>query len=236
MGMSIQSALRIDFKITICNIGVLWILPRILGGSMTKFAKLFALSICLLILSAYSFSYGPGNTFFFGLTAYVPSESQIKTGYGSGLGTTVMLTENVVFSLEFKYGRFSVDAEEGKFLAGNLTLTPIVGNFQYFFNPNSNFSPYVFGGACFVIASFSADARETEEEAIITRQSPRNGIGFQGGLGATYNFSQQLGIYVEGYYLYRKAVVETTLLSGDTSQFDTNLSHVGVVVGIKYYY
>jgi opacity protein-like surface antigen len=203
---------------------------------MNKFARLFTISVCLLILSAYSFSYGPGNTFFFGLTSYVPSESQIKTGYGSGLGTTVMLTENFVFSLEFKYGRFSVDPEEEKFLAGNLTLTPIVGNFQYFFNPNVNFSPYVFGGVCFVIASFNADARQTEEEAIVTRQSPRNGLGFQGGIGATYNFSQQLAIYFEGYYLYRKTVAETTFLSGATGQFDTNLSHVGVVVGIKYYY
>jgi opacity protein-like surface antigen len=203
---------------------------------MNKFARLVTISVCLLILSAYSFSYGPGNTFFFGLTAYIPSESQIKTGYGSGLGTTLMLTENVVFSLEFKYGRFSVDPEEGKFLAGDLTLTPIVGNFQYYFNPNSNFSPYVFGGACFMFVSFNADTRETGAEALITRQSPRNGIGFQGGLGATYNFSQQLAVYFEGYYMHRKAVVETTLLSGAIAQFDTNLSHMGVVVGIKYYY
>lgn len=203
---------------------------------MNKFARLFTISACLLILSAYGFSYGPGNTFFFGLTTYIPSESQIKTGYGSGLGTTVMITENVVFSLEFKYGRFSVDPEEGKFLAGNLTLTPIIGNFQYYFNPNANFSPYVFGGACFVIASFNANARETGQEAIITKQSPRNGLGFQGGFGATYNFSQQLAIYFEGYYLYRKTVVETTFLSGASGQFDTNLSHAGVLVGIKYYY
>ncbi|MGB6340041.1 MAG: OmpW family outer membrane protein [Candidatus Aminicenantaceae bacterium] len=203
---------------------------------MNKCGKFFTLSVCLLILSAYGFSYGPGNTFFFGLTAYIPSENQIKTGYGSGLGTTFMLTQNVVFSLEFKYGRFSVDPEEGKFLAGNLTLTPIVANFQYFFNPNSNFSPYVFGGACFVFASFKTSARETEEDAIITRQSPKDGLGFQGGLGATYNVTEQLAIYFEGYYLYRKTVVETSFLTGATGQFDTNLSHLGVVVGLKYYY
>jgi opacity protein-like surface antigen len=234
--MSIKSPIRIDFNSAMCNSGISEISSRTRGGSMNKFCKLITLSVCLLILSAYGFSYGPGNTFFFGLTAYIPSESQIKTGYGSGLGTTIMLTENVVFSLEFKYGRFSVDQEEGKLLAGNLTLTPIVANFQYFFNPNSNFSPYVFGGASFVIASFNASARETGEDAIITKQSPRNGLGFQGGVGATYNFSQQLAIYFEGYYLYRKTVVETTFLTAATSQFDTNLSHLGVVVGLKYYY
>jgi opacity protein-like surface antigen len=203
---------------------------------MNKFTKLCTISVCLLILSAYSFSYGPGNTFFFGLSAYIPSESQIKTGYGSGLGTAIMLNQNVVFSLEFKYGRFSVDAEEGKFLAGDLTLTPIVGNVQYYFNPNANFSPYVFGGVCFMFASFNAEARETVEEALVTKQSPRNGIGLQGGFGASYNFSQQLAIYFEGYYMYRKTVVETTFLSGATGQFDTDLSHVGVVVGLRYYY
>jgi len=203
---------------------------------MNKCAKFFTLSVCLLILSAHGFSYGPGNTFFFGMAASIPSENQIKTGYGSSLGTTIMLTQNTVFSLEFKYGRFSIDPEDGKFLAGNLTLTPIVANFQYYFNPNSNFSPYVFGGACYVIASFNASAQETEGETIITRQSPRNGLGFQGGLGATYNVTEQLAIYFEGYYLYRKTGVETTFLTDDPGQFDTNLSHVGVVVGIKYYY
>lgn len=203
---------------------------------MNKLAKLFTISVCLLILSAYSFAYGPGNTFFFGPTAYFPSEGQIKTGYGSGLGTTLMLTQNVVFSLEFKYGRFSVDAEEGKLLDGDLTLTPILANFQYYFNPNANFSPYVFGGASFVFASFNAKARETAGEALITRQSPRNGLGFQGGLGASYNFSEQLAIYFEGYYLYRKTVVEVTLLTGATSQFDSNLSHLGATIGIRYYY
>lgn len=203
---------------------------------MNKFAKLFTICTCLLILSSYGFSYGPGNTFFFGLTAYIPSESQVKTGYGSGLGTTLMLNRNVVFSIEFKYGRFSVDPEEGKFLGGNLTLTPIVANVQYYFNPNTNFSPYVFGGASFVFASFSANTRETTEEALITRQNPKDGFGFQGGLGASYNFSEQLAIYFEGYYLYRKTVVETTLLTGATSQFDTTLSNLGVIIGIRYYY
>ena len=203
---------------------------------MNRLAKLITISGCLLILSAYSFSYGPGNTFFFGPTLYVPSEGQIKTGYGSGLGTTLMLTQNVVFSIEFKYGRFSVDAEEGKFLAGDLTLTPIVANFQYYFNPNTNFSPYVFGGVSFVFASFNAKTREIPEEAIITRQEPRNGLGFQGGLGASYNFSEQLAIYFEGYYLYRNTVVEITLLTGATSQFDSNLRHLGATIGIRYYY
>ncbi len=203
---------------------------------MYRFARLLTICTCLIILSAYSFSYGPGNTFFIGLTSYIPSENQIKNGFGSGLGTTLMVTQNVVFSIEFKYGRFSVDPEAEKFLAGDLTLTPIVANVQYYFNPNANFSPYVFGGACFVFASFSAKTRETEEEALITRQNPKDGFGFQGGLGASYNFSEQLALYFEGYYLYRKTVVETTLLRGAMSQFDTNLSHIGVIVGIRYYY
>jgi opacity protein-like surface antigen len=203
---------------------------------MNKLSKFFLVSTCLLIFSANTFSYGPGNTFFFGPTAYIPSESQIKTGYGSGLGTTLMLNRNTVFSIEFKYGRFSVDAEEGKFLAGDLTLTPIVANVQYYFNAEANFSPYVFGGLSFVFTSFNAEARQTEEEAVITRQEPRNGLGFQAGLGASYNFSEQVAIYFEGYYQYRNTEVEVTLLSGATSQFDSNLSHLGLTIGIRYYY
>ncbi|MGD8537503.1 MAG: OmpW family outer membrane protein [Candidatus Aminicenantes bacterium] len=203
---------------------------------MNKLARLFTVSVCLLILPVHSYSSGPGNTFFFGPTIYIPSENAIKTSYGSGLGTTLMITPNVVFSIEFKYGRFSVDAEEGKFVDGDLTLTPIIANIQYYFNPNTRLSPYVFGGVSFVFASFKADVRQADEDALITRQEPKNGIGFQGGLGASYNFSEQLAVYFEGYYLYRNTVVETSLFSGVTSQFDSNLSQLGVTIGIRYYY
>ena len=91
------------------------------------------------------------------------------------------------------------------------------------------------------IAELEAELNELErriadEDALITRQEPRNGIGFQGGLGASYNFSEQLAVYFEGYYHYRNTVVETTLFSGATSQFDSNLSHLGVTIGIRYYY
>ena len=110
---------------------------------MDKFSKLLAITVCLFLLSSYGYSYGAGNTFIFNLAAYIPSESQIKTGYGSGLGTTIMLTENVVFSLEFKYGRFSVDEETDKFLTGDLTLTPFVANFQYYFNPDASSLPSI---------------------------------------------------------------------------------------------
>ncbi len=203
---------------------------------MNKAARFFTITACLLLISAYGFSYGAGNTFFFNAAGYFPTESQIKTGYGSGLGTTLMLTQNVVFSLEFKYARFSVDPEEGKFLAGNLTLTPIIANFQYYFNPNASFSPYVFGGVSFVFARFNAEARQIGEEALITKQDPKNGLGFQGGLGATFSVSERVAIFFEGYYLYRQAVVETSFLTGAQGQFDTNLSHLGVLVGLKYYY
>jgi opacity protein-like surface antigen len=203
---------------------------------MNKAAKFFTITTCLLLISAYGFSYGAGNTFFFNVAGYMPTEGQINSGYGSGLGTTLMLTQNVVFSLEFKYGRFGVDAEEGKFLAGNLTLTPIIANFQYYFNPNASFSPYVFGGISFIFASFSAETRETGGEALITKQEPKDGLGFQGGLGATFSVSERVAIFFEGYYSYRKAVVETSFLTGASGKFDTNLSHLGVLVGIKYYY
>jgi opacity protein-like surface antigen len=203
---------------------------------MNRFAKLFTIATCLILLSSYSFSYGASNTFIFNLAAYVPSESQINTGYGSGLGTTIMFTQNVVFSLEFKYGKFSVDEETDKFLTGDLTLTPIVANIQYYFNPDASLSPYIFGGASFVFASFKAAPRENVEETMITKQDPKNGLGFQGGLGVSFNVSERLAIYFEGYYLHRKTVVETSFFDSDPVEFDTNLSHLGVLVGIKYFY
>lgn len=209
---------------------------RATGGSVKKTAKIFTITTCFYLISMYGFSYATGNTFFFNLAGYSPSENQFKTGYGSGLGTTLMLTGNVVFSLEFKYGRFTVDPEEGKFLAGNLTLTPILVNVQYYFNPDAFFSPYVFGGISFVFTSFSAKTGEAEEEALITKQDPKDGIGFQGGIGAAFHVTERVAVFLEGYYFYRQTVVEATYLMGTSEPFDTDLSHASVCVGLKYYY
>lgn len=199
-----------------------------------KIARAGGLSFCLILISIPGFS--QRNSFFFNLDFYSPVEDNIKTGYGSGLGATFMLTRNVVFSLEFKYSRYSVDKVEGGFLNGTLNITPIHGSLQYYFMPDSTFSPYIFGGVGLVFGSFRPEERESVPEANITKQDVKDGLGFLGGLGGDIRATERLKVYLEGYYLYRKTEVETSFLTGGSETFKVNLSHVGILIGIKYYF
>ena len=114
---------------------------------MKNIARFGVLSLCLILISIPGFS--QRSSFFFNLDFYSPVEENINTGYGSGLGATFMLNKNIVFSLEFKYGRYSVDKVEDGFLNGSLTSTPILGSLQYYFMPDSSFSPYVTAASLF---------------------------------------------------------------------------------------
>jgi len=199
-----------------------------------KSARVGALILCLILVSIPGFS--QRSSFFFNLDFYSPVEANINTGYGSGLGATFMLTRNVVFSLEFKYGRYSVDKVEGGFLNGTLNMTPILGSLQYHFMPGASFSPYIFGGIGLVFSSFQPNERESGPEANITKQDVKDGLGFLGGLGGDIRVTERLKVYLEGYYLYRKTEVETSFLTGGSETFKANLSHLGILIGIKYYF
>jgi outer membrane protein W len=201
---------------------------------LKKIAQFGLLILCLLLASIPSYS--QRSSFFFNLDFFSPVENNINTGYGSGLGATFRVNRNVVFSLEFKYGRYSVEKVEGGFLKGSLTTTPILGSLQYHFMPDSAFSPYVFGGLGIAFSSFRPDERESIPEANITKQDVKDGIGFQGGLGANIRITERLRVYLEGYYLYRKTDVETSFLTGGSETFKVNLSHLGILIGLKYYF
>jgi len=188
--------------------------------------------LCLFFVSMPGFA--QRSSFFFNLDYYSPAGDNISTGYGTGLGATFMFNKNIDFSLEFKYGRYSVDKAEGGFLNGSLYITPIMGSLHYYFMPGASFSPYVFGGIGLIFSNFRADERESVGEVNITKQNVKDGLGFLGGLGADFRITERFKVYVEGYYLYRKTDVETSFLAGGTETFNINLSHAGASIGIKY--
>jgi outer membrane protein W len=199
-----------------------------------KIARFGVLCLCLILVSLPSYS--QRSNFFFNLDFFSPAENNINTGYGSGLGATFMVTRNIFFSLEFKYGQYSVDKVENGFLGGSLTVTPILGSLQYYFMPGASFSPYIFGGIGLVFSSFRPNERESAPEANITKQDVKDGLGFLGGLGGDIRILERLRVYLEGYYLYRKTDVETHFLTGGSETFKANLSHLGMLIGIKYYF
>jgi len=147
-----------------------------------------------------------------------------------------MLTRNFVFSLEFKYGRYSVDKVENAFLNGTLNITPIFGSLRYYFMPGASFSPYIFGGIGLVFSNFRPDERASVPEANITKQDVKDGLGFLGGIGGDIRITERFKVYLEAYYLYRKTDVETYFLTGGTEIFKVNLSYLGALIGIKYYF
>ncbi len=201
---------------------------------MPKILRIGVLSFCLFLVSVPGFA--QRSSFFFNLDYYSPVKDNINTGYGSGLGATFTFTPNVVFSLEFKYSRYSVDKVEGEFLDGNLNITPILASLQYHFMPGTSFSPYIFGGIGLVFGSFTPNERGSGPEENITKQDVKAGLGFLGGLGGDIHVTERLRVYLEGYYLYRKTEVETFFLTGGSEIFKINLSHLGVLIGIKYYF
>jgi opacity protein-like surface antigen len=199
-----------------------------------KILRIGVLSFCLVLVSVPGFA--QRSSFFFNLDYYSPVKDNINTGYGSGLGATFTFTRNVVFSLEFKYSRYSVDKVEGDFLDGNLNITPILASLQYHFMSGTSFSPYIFGGIGLVFGSFRPNERGSGPEENITKQDVKDGLGFLGGLGGDIHVTERLRVYLEGYYLYRKTEVETFFLNGGSEIFKINLSHLGVLIGIKYYF
>ena len=89
--------------------------------------------------------------FFINGAGFFPSQDKIAIGYGSGMGGVFYFSSNISVSLEWKYSRFSAEKEEGRFLDGTLTITPLVASFRYNFALSEKISPYVFvGGGYFL--------------------------------------------------------------------------------------
>ena len=100
---------------------------------MPRYFKPVVVAFVLMIMATNGFSQLRRLGFFIGAAGYFPSQKNINTGYGSGIGGVFYVNPNVSVSLEWKYSRFSVDKEEGQFLDGTLTVTPLVASIHYTF-------------------------------------------------------------------------------------------------------
>jgi opacity protein-like surface antigen len=175
--------------------------------------------------------------FFINAAGYFPSQKNINAGYGSGIGGVFYVNPNVSVSLEWKYGRFSVDREEGRFLDGILTVTPLVASIHYNFSMSETFSPYVFAGGGLYISSFRLGERGNLGDANVRRQEVKNGLGFYGGVGSTIKLNERLSLFLEGLYLRRTADAETIYIDNSPSTtFEVNVSSFSILIGLSYFY
>ena len=196
-----------------------------------------AIVLLLIVLTSSGFAQLHRLGFFINAAGFFPTQKNINTGYGSGIGGVFYLNPDVSISLEWKYSRSSVDKEEGKFLDGTLTVTPLVASIHYNISISETFAPYVFAGGGLFISSFRLSERGDLEEANVRRQEIKNGLGFYGGIGSTIKLNERLSLFFEGLYLRRTADAETIYLDNSPSTtFRVNLSSFSILIGLSYFY
>ena len=204
---------------------------------MSRYFKLIVIVLLLMVLTTSGFAQWRRLGFFINVAGYFPSQKNINFGYGSGIGGVFYLNPNISISLEWKYSRFGVDKEEGKFLDGTLTVTPLVASVHYNISMSETFSPYVFAGGGLFFSTMRLGERTDWEEANVRRQEIKNGLGFYGGIGSTIKLNERLSLFFEGLYLRRTADAETIYLDNSPSTtFRVNLSSFSVLIGLDYFY
>lgn len=204
---------------------------------MSKYFKLTVIGLVLVVLTPSAFAQRPRLGFFINAAGFFPTQKNMHVGYGSGIGGVFYINSNVSISLEWKYGRFSVDKEEGKFLDGTLTVTPLVASIHYNFSGSETFTPYAFAGGGFFFSSFRLNERADLDETGIRKQKIKSGLGLYGGIGSTIKLNQRLSLFIEGLYIWRSGDAETSYIGGlPSTTFKVNLSSFSVLIGLNYFY
>jgi opacity protein-like surface antigen len=204
---------------------------------MSRYLKTIVISSLLILITSSAFAQRPRIGFFINAAGFFPTQKNLNFGYGSGIGGVFYLKPDISISLEWKYSRFSVDKEEGKFLDGTLTVTPLVASVHYNLSVSETFSPYIFAGGGLFLSSLRLSDRRDLEEAKVRRQEIKNGIGFYGGIGSTIKLNERLHLFFEGLYLGRTADAETIYIDNSpTTTFRVNLSSFSALIGLDYFY
>jgi opacity protein-like surface antigen len=204
---------------------------------MIRTLKLAITTLLVLITTISGFAQKNRISFFINAAGYIPSEENIKTGFGTGLGAVFFASERLAVSLEWKYGQFNVDKKEGEFLKGTLYLTPLLASFRYTVQTGTAFSPYVFVGGGFFFSNYRLDNLEILEDTNIRKQELKSGMGFLGGIGSLYKINEKITVFIEGLYFGRTTEGETIYIDNSPSSiFKTNLGSFSILIGLNYFY
>lgn len=201
---------------------------------MHRYLRSVCVIICLSVLAVPGFSQIRGAGAYIGAAFYHSPEENINSGIGSSLGLIIPLNPRVFLTAEWKYVQYSVDRQEGGFLKGSLSVTPLLVALQYKLVENSFLVPYVFGGGGWFFFSFNPEARQDEGDVQVVKQEPKSGLGFYGGLGVIYRASPAVALFGEGLYLHRQTDVQTTYISGSQETFPLKMSAFSAVLGIRF--
>lgn len=204
---------------------------------MPRYFRFIVIVLLVMVMTTSSFAQYRRLGFFLNFAGYFPSQENISSGYGTGLGGVFFFNPKVSVSFEWKYSRFDVQKQEGKLLDGTLTVTPLLASIHYNFTDSESFAPYVFGGAGLFFSSFRLDERIDLEEANIRSQDISNGLGLYGGIGSIFQLNERLSLFLEGLYLWRTATGTTNyFIQSPSTTFDINLSSFSILIGLEYFY
>ncbi len=204
---------------------------------MTKVLKLSIIFLFVLMISTNGFARINKIGFFINGAGYFPSNEDIQSGFGTGLGALIYANQNIAISLEWKYGRLNADRKEGKFLRGSLYMTPLLASLRYNIQTGTAFIPYVFGGGGIFFSNYRLDKSENLDVENIRKQDIKNGFGLYGGIGSHYKFNEKMTLFIEGLFLWRTTEVDTIHIDNSPiSTFTTNLSSASILIGLNYFY
>jgi opacity protein-like surface antigen len=204
---------------------------------MLRFLKLMLVALLFLGATLEGFAQRQRLGFFINAAGYFPAQDNINNGIGSGLGAVFYATPNIFVSLEWKYGRFNVDKEEGGFLKGTLYISPLLVSVHYSLKTATSFSPYMFLGSGLFFNNFTLDESQSPENPDIRKQKIKNGLGLYGGIGGAYKINDRFSLFLEGLYTMRKTEAETILIDNSPAPtFSVNLNSFSLLIGINYTY
>jgi opacity protein-like surface antigen len=204
---------------------------------MTRALKLSIIALFILMMSTSGFSRINKIGFFLNAAGYFPSNEDIKSGFGTGLGAIIYANQNIAISLEWKYGRLNGERKEGKFLKGSLYMTPLLLSLRYEMRTNTPFIPYVFGGGGVFFCNYRLDKSENLEAVNIRKQDIKNGVGLYGGIGGHIKLNEKMTLFAEGLFMWRTTEVDTIHIDNlPANTFTANLSSASILIGLNYFH
>lgn len=204
---------------------------------MTRVLKLSIIAMLVMIFAINGFAQSYRLGFFINAAGHFPSNKEVKSGFGTGLGAVLYVSQNIAVSVEWKYGRFHVDKKEGEFLKGSLYMTPLLASIRYNIQTGTAFNPYVFGGGGIFFTNYRLDTLENLDDANVRKQDINDGFGLYGGIGGIYKLNEKMTLFMEGLFLWRTTEVETIYIDDSpSSAFKSNLSSISILIGLNYFY
>ncbi len=202
---------------------------------MQKVFRLALIAGLFLVISPNIYAQRQRLGFFINAGGFFPNQANISNGFGSGLGTVLSVTPEISVSLEWKYGRFKVDKEEGGLLKGTIYISPLLVSVRYILKTATPFFPYVFLGGGLFFNNFTLDENQSEGNLDIRKQKIKNGLGLYGGIGSAYKIRERFSLFFEGLYMIRKGEAETIYIANSPSDtFRVNLNSFSLLIGIIY--